>query len=130
MLQSYGMSFIIIFEKTGTSSCSFYSSKKYTFLQYKKRQTHAPGTTFSTFSDEVRLEGGHGNCYRFAILTGVHQEAHICLAKLWVNGKSSETEQNYGMSNRKNLEVEVVPVDLIAKSAFFCEHCNTGDLLF
>ena len=47
----------------------------------------APGTTFSTFSDEVRLEGGHGNCCRFATLTGVHQMPHICLAKLWFKGK-------------------------------------------
>ena len=70
-----------------TSSCSLYSSKKCTWLQYKKRQIQAPGTTFSTFSDEVRLEGGHGNCSRFATLTGVHQGAHICLAKLWFKGK-------------------------------------------
>ena len=42
---------------------------------------------FSTFSDEVRLQGGQGNRCRFATLTGVHQGAHICLAKLWFTGK-------------------------------------------
>ena len=61
------------------------SGKKYTWLQYKKRQ--APGTTFSTFSDEVRLEGEPGKGCRFATLTGVHQGARISLAKLWFKGK-------------------------------------------
>ena len=37
----------------------------------------APVTTFSTFSEGVRLEGGPGNCCRLATLTGVHQGAHI-----------------------------------------------------
>ena len=59
-----------------------FSSKKYTSLQYKKPPIQAPGTTFSTFSDEVPLEGGHGNCCRCVTLTGVHRGAHICLAKL------------------------------------------------
>jgi len=36
-----------------------------TWLQHEKRQIQAPGTIFSTFSDDVRLEG-HGNCCRFA----------------------------------------------------------------
>ena len=58
----------------------FYSSKTYTWLQYNKRQIHVPGTTFSNFGDEVWMEG-HENCCRFATLTGVHQRAHICLAK-------------------------------------------------
>ena len=40
-----------------------------------------------TFSDKVRLEGGHVNRCRFATLTGVHRGAHICLAKLWFKGK-------------------------------------------
>ena len=31
-----------------TNSCSFYSSKKYPWLQYEKRQIQAPGTTFCT----------------------------------------------------------------------------------
>ena len=40
-----------------TSSCSFYSSsKKYTWLDYKKPQIQAPGTTFSNFSDEFGME--------------------------------------------------------------------------
>ena len=69
-----------------TSSRSFYSRKKYTWLQYKKPLIQAPGITFSNFSDEVGMEG-HGNCCRFATITGVHQGAHICLAKYWMNGK-------------------------------------------
>ena len=104
-----------------TSSRSFYSSKKCTWLQYKEPQIRAPGTTFSIFSGEVRLEG-HGSCCRFATLTGVLQGAHICLAKQWVNGKlmSYLVEQNYGISSRKKKrsEVEVLPVVyLIADSA-------------
>lgn len=39
---------------------------------YTKPQIQAPGTTFSIFSDEVRLEGGHGNCCSFGTLKGVH----------------------------------------------------------
>ena len=35
--------------------------KKCLTTEYKKRRIQAPGTTFSTFSDEVRLEGGHGS---------------------------------------------------------------------
>ena len=46
-------------------------------VQYEKTQVQAPGTTFSTFRDEVRLEGGHGNCCCFATFTEVHQGAHI-----------------------------------------------------
>ena len=53
----------------------------------KKGQIQAPGTTFSTLSDEVRLERGHGNCCRFATLTELHQGAHIFLAKLWLKAK-------------------------------------------
>ena len=77
-----------IFEKRvlGTSTYVV-SSKKYTWLQYKKRSIQAPGTTFSTFSDEVRLEGEHGNCCRFATLTGANQRAHIRLNKLWFKGQ-------------------------------------------
>ena len=42
------------------------------------------------------MEGGHGNCCRFATLTGVHQGAHICLAKLWFIGKvRTYVEQNF-----------------------------------
>ena len=64
----------------------FYS-KKYTWLQYKKRQIQTPGTTFSNFGNEVGMEGGHGNCCRFVALTGVHQGAHISLAKYCIKGK-------------------------------------------
>ena len=46
----------------------------------------APGTTFSNFGHEVWMEG-HGNCCRFASLTGVHQGAHISLAKYWIDEK-------------------------------------------
>ena len=81
-LSAHGGARELIFEKTSTCACSFYrsSSKKYTWLQYKKRQIQVPGTTFSNFSDEVEMEGGHANCGRFATLTGVHQGAHICVA--------------------------------------------------
>ena len=97
-------------KKTSTSACSFYDSTvknilgcstrndkfkrcfydstiKYTWLQYKTPQIQAPGTTFSFFGDEVGVQGGHGNCCRFATLAGVHQGAHICLTKLWIHGK-------------------------------------------
>ena len=62
------------------SSCFFYSSKKCTWLQYKKPQIQVPGTTFPNLDVEVGMEDVR-NCYRFATLTGVHQGAHICLAK-------------------------------------------------
>ena len=70
-----------------TSSCSFYGSKNILDLRYEKPQIRAPGT-FSNFSDEVGMEGGHGNYSRFAALTGVHQGAHICL-QIMVQRKSS-----------------------------------------
>ena len=56
------------------------AAKKYSCLQYKKSQSQAPGTTFSSFSDEVHLEGGHVNYCRFAKLAGLHQGARVCLA--------------------------------------------------
>ena len=71
------------YEKASTSSCSFYydCSKKNTWLQYRKRQNQAPGTAFPFFfGDEVWMED-HANCCRFTTRTGVHQGAHICLAK-------------------------------------------------
>ena len=37
------------------------AANKLIWLQHKKPQIQAPGTTFSVFGDEVRLEGGHGN---------------------------------------------------------------------
>ena len=73
------------------SSFSFYSysRKKYQVLayssQYEKPKIQAPGTTSSNFSDEAR-PGGHGECCRFATLTGVHQGAHICPANFWLGG--------------------------------------------
>ena len=70
-----------------TSSFPSTAVKNFTWLQYKKRQIKAPRTTLSDFVDEAGMEGGHGNCCRFATLTGVHQGAHICLAKLWIKGK-------------------------------------------
>ena len=90
---------------TGTYEYEFYSSKKYTWLQHEELHIQAPGTTFSNFGDEVWMEGGHGNCCRFATLTGVHQGAHISLAKYFEvldQRRSSELEQNNGMSYRKN----------------------------
>ena len=54
----------------------FYSSSiKYTWIQYRKRQIKAPGTTFSSFGEEVAMEGDHGSCCRFATLTEVDQGA-------------------------------------------------------
>ena len=108
------------------------SSKKYTWLQYEKRQIQAPGTTFSTFSDGVRLEGGHGKCCRFATLKGVYQGAHICLAKLWFKGKVRSYDSRAelrnvlqekwrcrgGSSCRFDRKVGI----------FFCGQCNTGGL--
>ena len=63
---------------SGFSSRSFYSRKKNTWSQYEKLKIQEPGTTFSNFSDEIRLEGGPEKCCRFGKLTGVHQGAHIC----------------------------------------------------
>ena len=122
-------------KKTGTYECEFYISEKYTWLQYEKRQIQAPGTTSSTFGDEVGMEGGHGNCCRFATLTGVHQQAHTYLpCEIVDQWKSSELEQNGRVSYKKNWEVEVVPVvDLStdsAKTFFFCGHCDTGGLFY
>ena len=49
-----------------TISCSSYSSKKYTWLQQRKKpQIQGPGTTFSSFGDEVGMEGDNANCCRF-----------------------------------------------------------------
>ena len=94
MLQSYVLSYVLrnksLEKKNGmyTYEYEFCSSKKCTWLQYEKPQKiQAPGTTFSNFGDEVWMEGGHGNCCRFATLTGVHQGAHISLAKYWIKGK-------------------------------------------
>ena len=83
---------------TGTTSTS------QSFLQ---RQIQVPGTTFSTFSDKVRLEGGHENCCRFATLTGVHQGAHIrspyVPCQIMDPWQSSELEQNDGISYKEKL---------------------------
>ena len=98
----------LIFE-TSTSACSFYSnsSKKYTWLQYKKRRIQAPGTTFSVFGNEVGMKGGHENCCRFATLTGVHQGAHIrspyVPCQIMDPWQSSELEQNDGISYKEKL---------------------------
>ena len=101
---------------TRVRACSFYSSKKHAWLQYKKPQIQAPGT-FSSFSDKVRLEGGHGNCCRFAPLTGVPILALPTIGQR----KKTELEQKYGTFYRKNSEVEVLPVvDLIADSKRLC----------
>ena len=76
-----------MFEKRVRAPLLFLPSKTYTWLQYEKPQIQAPGTTFSSFGDEVWMVGGHGNCCRFATLTGVHQGTHISLAKNWIKGK-------------------------------------------
>ena len=69
--------------------------KNYSWLQYKKRQIQAPGTTFSTCSDEVSMEGGHGNCCQFATLTGVHQTRTPYLpCEILDQRKNSELEQD------------------------------------
>ena len=97
-----------------------------------KQQIRASGTTFSTFSDDVRLDGGHGNCCRFATITGVHQGAHICLAKLCFKGKVRSYDSRAelrnvlqekwrcrgGSSCRFDRKVGI----------FFCGQCNTGGL--
>lgn len=57
-----------------------------TWIQYEKPHNQAPETTFVNFSDEVRIKGEHGDCCRLGKLTGVHQGAQICLAKLWIDG--------------------------------------------
>ena len=71
------MSFQIVNkELTGacTSSCSFYSSKKIYLATvqgstvFKRLEPH-----FQILRDEAGMEGDHGNCRRFATLTGVHQ---------------------------------------------------------
>ena len=101
-----------------TSSCSLYNRKKYAWLQYKP-QIQAPGTTFSIFSDEVRLDGGRGNCCRLATFTGVHQGTHIWLAKLYgPKGKfGARAESQHVRQEKMRGTVEVVPVvDLIADS--------------
>ena len=98
------------------------SSKKYTRLQYKKRQIQAPGTTFSTFSDGVRLEGGHGNCCRFATLTAVHQGAHICLAY----GSKEKFGARAELRNVLHEELRGTVVDLTAYQKLICGQCNTG----
>ena len=46
-----------------------------TWVQYKKLKIQAPGTTCSNCSDELRLEGGCGECGRLGTLTGVHQKS-------------------------------------------------------
>ena len=69
-----------IWYHTSTSSRFFYSSNKNTWLQYKKPQIQAPGTTFSIVSDEVRLWRTRKLLSFFATLRGVHQGARICLA--------------------------------------------------
>ena len=66
--------------------------------KFKRLEPH-----FQLSATKVRLERGHGNRCRLATLTEVHQGVHICLVKLWFEGKSSELEQNYGMSYRKKL---------------------------
>ena len=66
-----------IFEKRVRAPAPSTTVKNTWLKQCKKRQIQAPGTTFSTFSDAVRLGGGHRNCCRFAALTGEHQGAHI-----------------------------------------------------
>ena len=61
---------------------------------------------------------GHGNCCRFATLTGVHQGAQISLpCEILDQWKIPELEQS---DYRNNSEVEVVPVvDLNAYKKHF-----------
>ena len=67
-------------------------------------------THFSNFSDDVRLGAGYGHCCRFAIATGVHQGAQICLAKyIWDQRKSFELGQKNEVSMTKKTDVEVLP---------------------
>ena len=43
--------------------------------------TEVQETTNSSACNHIYFQGGHGNHRRFATLAGVHQGAHICLAK-------------------------------------------------
>ena len=68
--------------------------------------SYIPGIFFGRFCDQIDNPGawsltphfqlsatrsaskkGHGNCCRFATLSGVHQGAHICLAKFYSKDK-------------------------------------------
>ena len=53
----------------------------------QNRQVQAPGTSFLPCSDEVRPEGGHGNCCYFTTLTGVHEEPLSAVRNYGSTGK-------------------------------------------
>ena len=71
-----------------------YSSQKHTGWSARNRKFKRLEPHFQFFSDDVRLEGGHGNRCRFDTLTGVHQGAHTCLTKKSINGKMRGYEYN------------------------------------
>ena len=105
------------------------TAKTNTWLQYKKPKIQAPGTTFLTFSDKVRYEGGHETCCRFGTLTGLHQGAHIrsdkfCPAR---NGRARAGKRNV---LGKKTAADVRPLALwsgrLAISALLYGQCNTG----
>ena len=91
------------YSNSSTSSCCFHSSKKYAWLQYKKPQIEAPGTTFSIFSDEVRLEEGDGNCCRFCHTHGSEPRSPYLPCQIMDQWKKSKLEQNHGISYRKKM---------------------------
>ena len=74
----------------------FYSSQIYIYsAPEQENQIQTPGTIFLPIF-KLQRRGLSGNfcrarkllpLCRFATVTGVHQGAHICLAKYWINGK-------------------------------------------
>ena len=80
------------------------------------------------------MEGRHANCCRFTTLTGVHQGAHICLAKFY------GFMEKFGAMIRaelRNMLQEKLRLRCrggsncrferrFGKKKGKCEHCNTG----
>ena len=89
---------------------------------YKKLKIQAPGTTFSTVSDEVRPEGEDEKCCRFGTLTGVHQGAHICHAKFWFDGKTfgARGDKRKVLVNKTAADVLPIIMCLLSGLCFFC----------
>ena len=96
----------------------------------RKNKIQPSETTFSNFSDNVAVLRGHENCCRFAtLLWREHLSVHRRVMRFWIDGVAA-LWQNYGMSYKKNTEVELLPVvGLFQESAFGGGgRCNTGVL--
>ena len=90
------------------------STTKYTWLQYKKRNSK-----LKSLEPHLQFSGRHGNCCRFATHAGVAPTGPYLPCEKMNQWKNSELEQNYGISYSKKIEVEVLPVvDLIADSPY------------